>query len=133
VRKLIKHILNESFLTEKAAPRKKFVQPKPEKKYPSTGKWIHSSWVGDDGKFHIIWQDDVDKIDELNQEIVETERIIDNIRASLLKLRYDRRVVPGYVAMLYSNKSKYEARLEQLKMELESLNIDNPLTNYFDI
>jgi len=138
MRNLIKNILKESFLIEKAARRKRPTEPKElEKKLPtSTGKWIYDLWTGEDGKVRIIWQDDVDKINDLNAEITDLERRNSNLRDIIKDAHRNRRYVrhAGHTMMrAHQDILRNEKRIEDIKLELESLTIDKPFVNYFDI
>jgi len=134
MRKLIKRILSESFINEKAAPRRRHVvEPKvePEEDYSKTGM-IHSMNVNDDGKVTIVWKDDLRKVEKKYEEIRKLE---DSIKTLDNHLRNAARgsAPPGYFIQMTKMLSSQKEQLQKLKDEVESESIDKPMINYFNI
>ena len=138
MRNIIKKILSESFLNEKAARRIRPIpttpkkEEKPEEEYNKTG-WIHSAYIDKDGKFKIIWKDDLRKLERKYEEINNLESSIRTLEQHIARARRDRGAPPGYIVHMSKVLNKHKAELERLKDEVESESIDTPITNYFDI
>jgi len=134
MRKLIKNILKESFLSEKAAPRRMATPKKieeSEEDYNKTG-WIHSAYVNDKGNFKIIWKDDLRKIERKYEEIRNLESSIEILDNHIERVRRDRHSPPGYLSKMMGARRKHINDLQKLKDEIESQSIDNPIVNFFE-
>ena len=131
MRNLIKKILSESFINEKAAPRRpRYVEPKiePEEDYNKTG-WIHSMDIDDNGKINIIWKDDLHKIEKKYKRLELLDSAIADV---VLRIRRGGGGSPREHSRLINLHSTYIEERDKLKNEIETESIDNPMTNFFN-
>ena len=74
MRNLIKKILKEGFISEKAAPRKRFRKEPEEEVGPEKKKdWIYAITTDENGKTKIIWTDEIDKLETLMKDVKKLE------------------------------------------------------------